>query len=174
VDARAYFLMLHSHVHGDVPGSARRILNEPTPEQMRITPPGHNSIAWCVWHIARGADWVVAVLGGGEQVLTRDGWDRRLCVPRPAWAMGTTAAEVAELNTAIDLGALHGYYDAVRAETRRCAQTLDFDALAVPVDAAARRRALELLGAAAGPVREHLARWPTKQVYLNVMTLTNL
>jgi hypothetical protein len=56
MDARTYFPMLHEHAHSSG-GKARRILTEPTPEQWRAVLPGHNSIAWIVWHIARGEEW---------------------------------------------------------------------------------------------------------------------
>ena len=81
-------------------GKAQRVFTVPTPEQWRATLPGHNSIAWCVWHAAHGKDWSIAALRGDAKILTRDGWV-----------------------------ALRGYVDAVYAETRRFVQDFDFDTL---------------------------------------------
>src|SRR5262245_29709828 len=114
MDARDYFLILHEEAH--TRGAARSVFTVPTPEQWRAVLPGHNSIAWNVWHIAREEDWCVAVLGGGEQLFTRDGWEARLGVDRRDFGLGMTAAEVADLSAAVDLEALRGYYDAVYAE----------------------------------------------------------
>ena len=89
------------------------MLNLPSPEQMRVKLPGHNSIAWIIWHIARGEDWGVNVmLRGEEQALTRDDWNRRLGIKRLDIGTGMKEDEVAELTAKIDLGALREYFDA--------------------------------------------------------------
>ena len=64
MDARTYFLLLHEEAH--LTGKARRIFDVPTPDQWRAVLPGHNSIAWCVWHIAYGEDWGIAALRGHQ------------------------------------------------------------------------------------------------------------
>jgi hypothetical protein len=69
------------------------------------------------------------------------------------------------------LEALRGYWDAVYAETRRFAQTLDFDALAEPVNVVFRRRALNLLGEWAEPLRATVERGTTRYSCLNVLAL---
>jgi hypothetical protein len=73
--------MLHEHAHS-TGGKPRRVLAEPTPEQRRAVLPGHNSIAWIVWHIARGEDW------GVNTML----WAPSNCSPAtagtPGWACG--------------------------------------------------------------------------------------
>src|SRR5215211_4308646 len=103
MDARDYYLMLYREAHGETPGTARRLLTEPTPAQLRATPPGHNSLAWIVWHLAREEDWVVqTLLRGAEQVLTRDGWAAKLGIARRDIGTGMTDAEVVELSARID------------------------------------------------------------------------
>ncbi len=59
MDARSYFLTVYRHAHGDAayPTSpAYGFLNRVPPEQWRVKFPGQNSIAWNIWHIARGED----------------------------------------------------------------------------------------------------------------------
>jgi hypothetical protein len=175
MDAREYYLMLHEHAHS-TGGKPRRVLAEPTPEQWRAVLPGHNSIAWIVWHIARGEDWGVnTMLRGGEQLLTRDGWDARMGVPRRDFGAGMSPAEVAELSTRIELDALRGYYDAVTAETRRFVQgEFDFDTLEEPVDLAAR---LALAPEAVGPseaARRVIEAMTTRRRWLNTMTIVDV
>src|SRR5579864_6201375 len=120
MDARSYFLSLHRHTHGEGSRTARRVFYEATPVQQRMKLPGHNSIAWNMWHIARGEDWGVnAMLRGQEQVLTRDNWNPRLGISRLDFGAGMTEDEVADLGQNIDLDALSRYFAAVTAETRR-------------------------------------------------------
>ena len=173
MDARTYFLTLHEEAH--TRGKAVRVFGVPTPQQWRVMLPGHNSIAWNVWHIARGEDWAVTVLGRDEQLLTRHGWDRRMGAMRRDFGAGMSAAEAADLSAAIDIDALRGYWDAVYEETRRFMQNFDFDTLAEPMDAAARRRAMDLLGPGGEPMRDSVERvWTTKRGYVNVMTLMDV
>jgi hypothetical protein len=177
MDARAYYLSLHEHAHGSGrTGIAKRVLGEPTPAQWRAILPGHNSITWCVWHIARGEDWAVrTMLQGQEQLLTRDGWDARLGVGRRDFGAGMTADEVAELSARIDLEALRAYYHAVVGETRRFAETLDFDALDQPLDVPARvALAPDAIAPAGSAVRALVERQTTQRWFLSVMTLADV
>ena len=60
MDARTLFLILHRHSHGDdQPTALAAQILAIAPDHMRIVPPGHNSIAWLIWHVARGEDWGV-------------------------------------------------------------------------------------------------------------------
>lgn len=170
MDARTYFLMLHEEAH--LTSKARRVFEVPTPEQWRAVLPGHNSIAWCVWHIAYGEDWGIAALRGDETLMQRDGWEARLGVTWPTFGVGMTADEVAQLSTAIDLDALRDYYQAVYAETRRFAQDFDFDTLDSPLDPQLYRHALELLRGDEF-MRTWLASW-TPRDYLNIMALMDV
>jgi hypothetical protein len=171
MDARDYFLLLHEEAH--YTGKARRIFSLPTPAQWRTVLPGHNAIAWCIWHIARGEDWGVATLRGGEELHTRERWAARLGVDWPNFGMGMAAADVARLSATIDLGALRAYYDAVYAETRRFAAGFDFDAIGDPLPPQTREWGLQLLGADAA-VRAFFARWTGARDYLHIMALKDV
>jgi hypothetical protein len=171
MDARTYFLLLHEEAH--TWGKARRIFSVPTPDQWRTVLPGHNSIAWCIWHIAHGEDWAVATLGGTDKLLTRDGWEERLGVAWPNFGMGMSAEQVAQLTAAIDLDALRAYYGAVYAETRRFAQEFDFNTIDIPLAPHTLRHALDLL-AADEPAREFFASWTSARYYLNIMALMDV
>jgi hypothetical protein len=71
-----------------------------------------------MWHIARAEDiFVNALLAAGPQVLD-DAWTKRLGVGRPDFGIGMNSAEVTELTSRIDPGALRAYRDAVGLRTR--------------------------------------------------------
>jgi DinB superfamily len=171
MDARTYFLLLHEEAH--FTGKARRIFELPTPDQWRAVLPGHNAIAWCVWHIASGEDWGIAALRGDEPLMTRDGWEARLGVTWPTFGVGMTAAEVADLSAAIDLDALREYYRAVYEETRRFVQGFDFDTLDTPLDQTVYHHALDLLGGDEF-MRTTLESWTVVRDYLNTMALMDV
>ena len=173
MDARAYYLMLYQVAHGQASGVARRILTQPTPEQLRVKPPGHNSLAWIIWHLAREEDWAVnTMLRGEEQVLTRDGWEARLGVARRDIGTGMTEEEVADLSARIDVGALRGYFDAVTAATLRFVDTFDFDALDAPLDVPARLAlAPEVTAPWSDALRAAVARQTTSRWFLNYLTV---
>jgi hypothetical protein len=132
MDARTYFLLLHEEAHWT--GKARRVFDLPTPDQWRAVLPGHNSIAWCMWHIAYGENWGIAALRGDETLMRRDGWEGRLGFAWPTFGVQMTAEEAARVGEAIDLDVLRDYYRAVYEETRRFVQGFDFDTLEVPLD----------------------------------------
>jgi hypothetical protein len=170
MDARTYFLLLHEEAHWN--GKARRVFGVPTPDEWRTTLPGHNSVAWCVWHIAYGEDWGIATLRGDEPLMRRDGWDGRLGFAWPTFGIQMTAAEAAWVGETIDLDALRAYYRAVYEETRRFALGFDFDRLDSHAPALY-EHALALLGGDAF-MREFLKAWTTPRPYLNVMTLMDV
>ncbi len=138
--------------------------------------PGHNSIAWIIWHIARGEDWGVnAMLRGEEQVLTRDKWNRRLGIRRLDIGTGMTEDGVAELTANVDLGALRGYFDAVTAETRGFVGAFDFDRLDDPLDVKSRLAlAPDALGPGSDFVRRLVEGQTTNRWFLNVMALSDV
>jgi hypothetical protein len=170
MDARTYFLMLHEEAHWT--GKARRVFEIPTPDQWRAVLPGHNSIAWCVWHIAYGEDWGIATLRRNETLMRRDGWEARLGFAWPTFGIQMTADEAAGVGEAIDLDALGAYYRAVYEETRRFAQGFDFDALDTQ-QPGLYEHAIELLGGN-DFMREFIAAWTTARDYLNVMALMDV
>ena len=131
MDARAYFLTLYDHAHGAVPGPARRLLEEPTPAQLRAVPPGHNSLAWLIWHIARGQDIQIAMLIDSEQEWVTANWAPRFGLEPDPWNMGYghTPEQVANVQPE-SVQVLVDYYDAVWARTEivlEDATTADLD-----------------------------------------------
>jgi hypothetical protein len=170
MDARTYFLLLHEEAHWA--GKARRIFELPTPEQWRATLPDHNSIAWCVWHIAAGEDWAVATLRGDEQLVKRDGWEARLNWSWPTFGVQMTEAEEADLSAAIDLDALRQYHRAVYDETRRFVQGFDFDTLDAP-DPRLYDHAIALLEGM-DFMRRFISSWTSPREYLNTMALMDV
>ena len=86
---------------------------------MRVRPREDlNSIAWILWHIARAEDIILnPVLAGRSQVLD-DAWVKRLGIARRDFGIGMTSAEVWDLTSKIDVGAVREYRDAVGRRTR--------------------------------------------------------
>jgi hypothetical protein len=86
---------------------------------MRVRPGDDlDSLAWIKWHIARMEDIILStVLTGRDQVFD-DAWKRRLRIMRPDFGIGMTSAEVSELSSQIDVGALRDYHAAVGRRTR--------------------------------------------------------
>jgi hypothetical protein len=149
MNARDYYLALYDHTHFVRHGKAQLVLDDPSPAQLRTVLPDHNSIAWIIWHIARGEDWTIqTILQGHEQLLTRDGWDVRMGVAVPGFGGGMSRKEMRALSARIDLVALREYYLAVTAATQTYMGTFDFDTLDEPLDVASR---LALAPAAQGP-----------------------
>ena len=124
MEARDMLLQQHGLMHSDVGGgnnacNAERNLAGLTDEQMRVRPREDlNSIAWLLWHIARGEDIMVGrVLAGRPQVFD-DAWLKRLGITRRDFGIGMSSSEVTDLTKQIDLGALREYRDAVGLRTR--------------------------------------------------------
>ena len=131
-----------------------QILQISQPEFLRAKLCGFNSIAWLIWHVARGEDWGInAMVRGEEQVLHRESWGDRLGIERRDWGFGMSDADVAELSQSLDLDALRGYFDAVAAATRSFMETFDFDDLDAPLNVEAR---LATVPESSGPTP---ARW---------------
>ena len=98
--------------------------------------PEANTIAWLVWHIARGQDAQIAPLAGGDEVWTRDGFADRFALPFPhsASGYGQTSEEVGAVDVSADL--LGDYYDASHEATLAFLRTLDDADLERVVDTA--------------------------------------
>jgi hypothetical protein len=137
--------------------------------------PEHNSIAWIVWHIARGEDWTIqTMLQEQEQLLTRDGWGTRMQVTYPGFGGGMSRTDMVALSEQVDLVALRGYYLAVTDATRHFMRGFDFDTLDEPFDVRSR---LALAPEAQGPspvLREAFLRWTTPRVWIDVMTVVDV
>jgi hypothetical protein len=86
--------------------------------------PEANTIAWLVWHLARGQDDHIADLMSEKQVWTTGGWAERFDLPFDSGATGygQSADEVAGVRVEAELLGL--YYDAVHARTMEYLSTL--------------------------------------------------
>jgi len=98
--------------------------------------PRANTLAWLVWHTARGQDAQVADLAGTDQAWTADGWDGRADLPFPADEIGygQDPEEVGRVRLDADL--LVGYLEAVTLRTRGFLEGLDEGRLDDVVDEA--------------------------------------
>jgi hypothetical protein len=124
MDVRDLFLAQHAAVHsaavgGNPASAAERTFGGLTDDQMKVRPREDlNSIAWLMWHIARAEDIMLnPVLNDRPQVLD-DAWLKRLNISRRDFGIGMKSDEVSALTTAIDVGALREYRDAVGKRTR--------------------------------------------------------
>jgi hypothetical protein len=146
MDTRDLFLDQHAAVHsaavgGNKVSAAERTFGGVSDEQMRLRPREDlNSLAWLLWHIARGEDvFVNTVLTGRAQVWDA-GWTQRLGITRRDFGIGMTSAEVTDLTQQVQLGALREYRDAVGRRTREIVTGFtaqDWDGV-VPVEAVQR------------------------------------
>jgi hypothetical protein len=173
VDIREFFLYLHHATH--FTGKAAWTLGEAMVSHYRTVLPGHNSIAWLLWHIARGEDWAIqTILQGQEQVFTRDGWDTRMGIAYPGFGGGMERDEMIALTDQIDLDALRGYYTAVAEASQAFLRTFDFATLDTPFDVEGR---LVLVPEAVGPspfFHEAFPRWTRPLVWLEVFALVDV
>src|ERR671910_384064 len=133
MDLRDFFLYLHHATH--FTGKAAWTLDAAMVPHYRTVLPEHNSVAWNLWHIARGEDWAIqTILQGGEQLLTREGWGTRMDVAYLGFGGGMRREEMVALTERIDLAALRGYYTAVAEATQAFLRTVDFATIDVPFD----------------------------------------
>jgi hypothetical protein len=103
---------------GRIGGIVHRVVAELTPDQLAYRPdPAANSIAWLVWHLARGQDAQVADVAATGQVWLEQGWAERFGLPFDVaeTGYGQTAEQVGRVQVPGEL--LTGYYDAVAAQT---------------------------------------------------------
>jgi hypothetical protein len=116
MDARDWLLTDHRELRTFF---ERGVLRGLSPDQLRERPGDvGNSIAWCVWHLARVEDVVInTILRGEPQLLAREDWGPRMRVPDARVGTGFAAAEVDALSRAVDLDALDAYWRAVREAT---------------------------------------------------------
>ena len=173
MDLRAFLLYLHqSHLYT---GLAERTLEPAMARHYRTVLPEHNSVAWLLWHIARGQDWAFqTILQEREQLLTRDGWDARMGVDQPSFGGGMERAAMIALTEQIDLDGLRGYYDATAEATQAYLRTFDIERIEQPFDVGAR---LALAPEAQGPsplLHEAFDRWRTPLLWIEVFALSDV
>ena len=96
--------------------------------------PDANSIAWLVWHVARGQDAQVAGVAGTEQVWTREGWVERfgLDLDPADHGYGHTSEQVGKVRASGEL--LADYLAAVHRATAAYLDMLSDDDLDRVVD----------------------------------------
>jgi hypothetical protein len=134
MNAVQFFLRRYAPVHRAV---TERLLTELDEAQIRRRPvESVNSVAWIVWHTARGEDIGVSrFVAHRPQLFFEEAWGQRLNVPEPDLGTGMTAAEVADLSARVDLAALRTYWDALEQRTRAIVERLrpeDLDAVNTP------------------------------------------
>jgi hypothetical protein len=173
MDLRAFLLYLH---HSNLfTGLAARTLDPAMTPHYRTVVPGHNSVAWLLWHIARGQDWAFqTILQEQEQLLTRDGWDARMAVNEPGFGGGMERDAMIALTEQINLDGLRGYYHAAAEATQVFLRTFDVDQIERPFEVQAR---LGLAPAAQGPsplLYEAFARWTTPLLWVEVFALSDV
>ena len=123
MDALAFFLTRYEDSHGRF---TDELLVGLTDEQVRRRPhPAVNTIAWLLWHMARGEDIGVNRFAADQpQVLDGEGWLARLDGGRRDIGTGMDDAEVDALSARVDAGALRSYWDAVGRRTRAVVEGL--------------------------------------------------
>jgi hypothetical protein len=129
------FLIRYRFSH---PGMSRGLLADLTDEQIRRPPcPGVNILTWLVWHIARVEDiGINRFVADGEQVFDGGDWSTKLGVSRRDFGTGMTPEEALALSAAIDVEALHAYWDAVESRTMAVVPDLRVEDLDTILDAA--------------------------------------
>lgn len=96
--------------------------------------PAANTVAWLLWHTARGQDVQVADLAASEQVWTADGWHERFGLPFGAAEMGygQDPSDVGKVRAPGEL--LVAYLEAVTLRTRGYLEDLDAESYHDVVD----------------------------------------
>ena len=173
MNLRAFLVYLH---HSNTfTGLAARTLDPAMTAHYRTIVPGHNSVAWLLWHIARGQDWAFqTILQEQEQLLTRDGWDVRMGVDEPGFGGGMSHDAMVAMTRKFDLDGVRGYYHAAAAATQEFLHAFAVDQIDQPFDVQAR---LALAPEAQGPsplLHQLFARWTTPLVWVEVFALSDV
>jgi hypothetical protein len=98
-------------------------------DRWTMRPPGMNSIAYSLWHIARAQDVLINGVIREREQLYITGWDEKVGLATTEVGLDFTSDEVDALGRAIDVEALYGYWRAVRDEIARWVSDLDDDEL---------------------------------------------
>ncbi|PJI84802.1 mycothiol transferase [Luteimicrobium subarcticum] len=120
---------------GRIGDGVRRVLDGLGDDALVWRPdPTANTVAWLVWHLARGQDAQVAACAGTAQVWDADGWADRFDLPFAPGetGYGQTPEEVAQVVAPREL--LQGYLDAVQERSLAYVGTLSDDDLDRVVD----------------------------------------
>jgi hypothetical protein len=149
MDALSFFRTRYDDLHARMTDDLLAGLDD---ERLRRRPhPAVNTIAWLLWHMARGEDIAVnRFVADRAQVLDEAGWRDRLAVDRRDLGTGMDDGEVDDLSARIDLDALRGYWAAVGRRTLDVVTTLGAPDLDGAVTAEHARRVTVDEGAAGG------------------------
>jgi hypothetical protein len=115
MDAAQFFRLRHEPLHAMM---TDRLLADLTDARLRERPNGQNSIAWLLWHVARGEDiGVNAFAYGRPQVFDEGGWEKRIGSGRRDLGTSMTSDEVTTFSARADVTALRDYWRAVGDRT---------------------------------------------------------
>ncbi|MDD9207178.1 DUF664 domain-containing protein [Georgenia sp. 10Sc9-8] len=126
---------LLEETYSRVPDEVAAVLDGLDPAALTTRPdPQANTIAWLVWHLARGQDAQIAQVAGTEEVWTAQGWADRFDLPleRTDTGFGHTSDQVAAVQA--DAQLLQGYLGDVHRATREYLKNLTGDDLDQVVD----------------------------------------
>jgi hypothetical protein len=124
-----------SDAFGRIGEGAALVVDGLSPDELaRRVAPNANTIAWLVWHLARGQDRQIADVAGAEQIWTSAGWQKRFGLPFApgATGYGQSSEEVGAVHVEAEL--LVGYAAAVTDATLRYVEGLEDDDLDRVVD----------------------------------------
>jgi hypothetical protein len=137
MDARQLLLSQHKFVHSSkaaaaAPGS--QLIDHASANlsdaEFCQRLPGHTSIAWLLWHIARCEDVAVnLVMRRVPQVLDREDWAERIGIDRRDIGTGMTDDEVDAFDARVNVSSLWDYRDAVGTATKTWLETADLGVL---------------------------------------------
>ncbi len=144
MDAATLFLLRHEPLHGLF---TERVYADLTDTHLRARPHGLNSIAWLMWHVARGEDIGVNRFGYDQpQVFDEGGWEQRIGGGRRDLGTAMTSDEVTAFTSRVDVSALRDYWNAVGARTRAIVDKHGTDGWDTVVDPALIRRTIRESG----------------------------
>lgn len=111
---------------GRLPAIAERAVADLSVDDLAWRPDeSANTIAWLVWHTARGQDVQIADLAASDQVWTADGWADSFGLPFSAAEMGYGMSPSDVGSVRVDGQLLVGYLEAVTLRTRGYLDDLD-------------------------------------------------
>jgi len=144
MDAAAFFVLRHEPLHGLF---TDRLFADLTDAHLRARPHGQNSIAWLLWHVARGEDIGVNRFAYDQpQVLDEGDWEKRTGAGRRDLGTAMTTDEVTAFTARVDVTALRDYWTAVGRRTRSMLQQRGTEGWDNVVDPALIRRTIRESG----------------------------
>ena len=138
MDAAQFFLLRYEPLHGMM---TDRLLADLGEAELRARPQGQNSIAWLLWHVARGEDLGVnAFAGDRPQVFDEGGWLKLIGAGRRDIGTSMTSDEVTTFSATVNVWAVRDYWRAVGDRTLQILRRDGSAGWEAPVDPAVMRR----------------------------------